>query len=296
MEIIKGRNVLLWIDDQVISGSTDCEFTIKANTADVASKTDAGDGMWDKPELVNYDFTCSNQSFLCDQTSLKALLNKVVNGNATVNVMMCPSGGYIIGNWNAIKGSAIISQVQIDAPNGDKAKVSLSFEGNGALYKDSSGKTYTPETSLPAINGKALMVAIQRGDKWFTFMCATSHTLTINVQTSDASHKDVGVHKEVTGKSVSLSTQNLFAMETSPDTENGITFMLDSVMAGDLVKLKFGYYAEALPDAENTNWGDPSTTYIQGDFLISQIQIQAPTKEKATYSAEFSNVGQVMLY
>lgn len=296
MEIVKGRNVHLWIDNQVIQGSTDCEFTIKANTADITSKTDAGDGMWNKPEFVNYDFSCSNQSFLCNQTQLRSLLTRVINGKASVRVSMCPSGGYVIGSWNAISGQAIITQLQIDAPHRDKVKVSISMDGNGKLTKDSSGEQFVPEEApLPAVNGKALMVAVQRGDKWFTFACATSHSLTINVQTSDASHKDVGIHKEVTGKSITLNTQNLFGMESSTDKETGMTFLLDSSMAGETVKLKFGYYADALPDAENSNWEEPSSTYIQGDFLISQLQMQAPHKDNATYNAEFVNIGQITL-
>ena len=301
MDIIKGRNVALWIDGEVIVGSTDCEFSVKANTADTTSKTDPGNGMWDNPEFVNYDFSCSNQSFLCDTSAqLQTLLRAVIEGEKPILVEFAPVGTGGEGDyvWSTIQGEAYITQLTIDATNGEKAKLSLSMEGNGSLTTNTKQKKIVPVPGKTAINGKALMVAVQRDGEWHTYMAATSHSLTINVQTSDASHKDVGIHKEITGKNVTLSTENLFAMDDGGDPNDmsqDVCLAVNSILAGQKVRLKFGYYANATPDAESSNWGEPTVTIIEGDFLTTQVQMTAPTQGHATYKAEFTSSGEITL-
>lgn len=289
---IKGKDVNLLVDGQVVAASTSCTFTLTANTADAASKTDPGDGMWDNPEFTHYGWQMGNESFVTDAAALASLLTKVISGDARVMVL------FQAGTGLALKGQAIVTQLSVSAANGEKATLSLSLEGATSLTTATSSSVSKMATTK--IDGKALMLAIEGAtDQYHTIAAAKSHTLTVSVQTADAATKDDQdgtLNKEVTGKSVSLSTENLVALEgTSDVTGLALPKLLTFAQQGSKVNARFGYYpaSKGVASGSDEDWGDPEVVLVEGSFMCTSLNVNGAVKEDATYSAEFASCGEV---
>lgn len=296
---IKGTDVNLLVDGAVIAGSTSCTFSLTANTSDAASKTDPGDGMWDNPEFQNYSWQMGNESFMCDTDGLLSLLDTVINGDAQVDVSF-QIGGTTDSGAICYGGKAIVSQLQVKAASNDKVTISLSLEGASSLAKVPI-KTVAKQKTSP-IKGKALMLAVEgAGNSFHTLAASTSHSLSVSVQTADVSTKDEddsSINKEVTGKSVTLSTENLVALKTG-DVETGIMLaqLADDAMTGRTLKLSVGYYPESVGAAsgEDCDWGAANTVLVSGDFMCTSLNVNGPNKENATYTADFLSKGMPMV-
>ena len=289
---IKGKDVNLLVDGQVVTASTSCTFTLTANTADAASKTDPGDGMWDNPEFTHYGWQMGNESFVTDAAALASLLTKVISGDARVEVL------FQVDTDLVLKGQAIVTQLSVNATNGEKATLSLSLEGAAPLVKTSAVTVTKSVTGK--IDGKALMLALEStSDEFHTVAAAISHTLTVSVQTADAGTKDDidGVtRKEVTGKSVSLTTENMVALGAASDAKGVfLPKLLGWAEHGAKVAAKFGYYeaSKGVASGSDEDWGDPGVVLVQGVFLCASLNINGAMKEDATYSAEFTSCGEV---
>ena len=313
MAHLKGQHVNLLLKRGssygVIASSTNCSLDITANTADAAAKDDPGNGIFDNPEFTNYSWSASNESFIVDINYLAYLLDLVINGNGEVDMQFGNNANY--GNKFAKQGRAIISSLTVDAANGDFAKLSLSLDGNGELTSLESPITVTPVSSiLPKIKGKALMIAMRTGTgstpAWQTIACASSHKLTVSLNLSDITDKDYNdktVIKEVTGKSVSISTENLIDnVGPAPTPGTGIQKLYDLITNGTPVKVAFGYYPNSIGQSihngtgtHDNGWGDPETTLLEGDFIVTSLSTSGANKEDATFSAEFQNKGAVIV-
>lgn len=291
-KFIKAKQVNLFVDGAVIQSSTSCTLALTANTADAASKTDLGDGIWDNPSFINYSWTMSNESFVADIEALSLLLLKVINGDAKVAVVMQDEASFFL------EGSAIVTQLQLNAPNGDNATMSLSLEGSGKLTSNDNLMEDVVLQKTTPIKGKALMLALKLGGTSYrTIAGSTGHSLTVSLQTADVSTKDendMSIDKEVTGKSISLSTENLIAM--SPGEGVGVYELMEVLMQGTPVEMTFGYYQNAVGmESAGQNWGAASRLLVNGTFLVSSLSVNASNKDNATYSAEFSGQGAPMV-
>lgn len=303
---LKGQNVNLLLQSgntyAPVAASTSCDFNITANSTDSAAKDDPGEGMFDNPEFSNYSWTMSNESFIVSIPALCKMVNNVINGDASIAVQFQHKNSY--GGEFCKRGKAIISSLTIDAANNDFAKLSISLDGNGEL---AAGEfvTITPaESVVPRIKGKALMVAVKDGEAWKTIACASSHKLTISCNVSDITDKDYNdksVLKEVTGKSVSLSTENLIEAITSPSGVNGvgIASLYDYITTGTVLEMELGYYPDSIGQSihdsaalKTDGWGK-GTAIISGQFMCSSLSNSGSNKDDSTFSAEFQNKGKV---
>lgn len=297
-KILKGKDVFIAVDGTPVAGSTLCSLTLTANTADAATKSDPGDGMWDRPMFSNYSWTMSNESFVVSIEGIQTLLQKVINGDGVVSVIL--QDRYITPGM-MFQGTAIITSLQISAPNNDKASISISLDGCGSLEPPAEGGFDMDFSSLKPLKGKSLMVALADSAGHFhTLAASTSHSLTVNIQTSETTTKDdndMVVYKEATGKSVSLSTENLVMLPENKIT--GVTFsdLMTKVTIGEEVSIAFGYYPESIgaEAGEAADWGTSSQTRVYGTFLCTSLNVNAAVKDNATYSAEFASIGDVSL-
>lgn len=293
---LKGRNVNVFWEAETLAASTSCTFELTANTADATSKSDPGDGEWDNSEFLNYNWKVSNESFMVGAEQLGYLISRIVDEDATFGITFeCGKKGE--SKQFRLSGMAIITQMQIQANLGDFVKISLSFEGCSALVYENVATIMDIE-KLPRIKGKALMVAIKgSNDMYHTIAAATSHTLTLNVQTSDSLTKDDldgGIMKVVTGKSVSLSSENMLRLrQGSSVTGLFAEDLLKMAMEGKTSHLAFGYYPMSIgTHVDNReDWNSPSSLLLEGDFICSSIKMTGNSKEDATYSAEFTGKG-----
>ena len=289
---IKGRNTHLLLDDISIVASTNCSLYLNGVTTDAAAKMDVGDGIWDNPDFLRYEWGATNESFVTNRAaSLKSLFIRILNNDGKCSILFQSDNDIIL------RGEAIITQMVISSNNNEFATLSLSFEGTGPLAPTGAVELYNPSSNEPRVQGRALMLGVKGADSHYhTFAAATNHTITINLQTSDVSTKDDSaafLEKEVTGKSISVTTDNLLCVKTDIG-ESCITMndLFEYLTTGKTITIGFGYYnnidVAIGPDAD---WGTPSSLLLHGDFLTTSLTVNAPNKENVTYSAEFSGKG-----
>lgn len=292
---IKARNVNLIMGGTAIGGSDSCDITYTLNTAQAAAKSDVASGLWDNPEPTYYDWQANNESFIIGASHLTSLIS-AWNAGTPVTVKFQIDGQ---GGW-ARQGSAIITNLSITSQMDDYAKVTLSFDGAGALSVVSdSSFSYSP-ASGDKIRGKAIMVAINTSQtstpSWHTIACATNHTMELSHQLGDVRCKDINdlaPNKEITGNSCKITTENLVALNEEGDTAITLDELETYLREGATVALQIGYYSGAVGH-EDEDWGGATTVFLSGNFLVTSFNISGQgTQEDATFKAEFSNKGAV---
>lgn len=114
----------------------------------------------------------------------------------------------------------------------------------------------------------------------------SSHTATFNSETKDravkpAASQSIGAgkwkRKGVTGLSIAVQTEGLRFYD---EDEFGFKGLLAAWKAAQSVQLK-------LCERESDQ-----TPYLQGDFVISSLEENAPAQDDATYKASFDNDGE----
>lgn len=134
------------------------------------------------------------------------------------------------------------------------------------------------------VEGRDLMMYMKTGTDaspvYTAVAHSTSHTISWSSESRDRKSKDAGVwaEKVVTGMSCQIKCEAL----VSYDAEVGYAALLEMMKEGKPVLLKFGYTNE-----------DAGDKYEEGEFVISQIDENAPSGEDATFSVTFDNTGAV---
>lgn len=140
------------------------------------------------------------------------------------------------------------------------------------------------------INGGDLMLFI--GGKSIAF--ATSHKLSINVETVETSSKDTGgkwVSKAARKISWNCSTENLY----SNDGE-GVNFdqLFDMLVARNEVQAVFCLekdYAAKADEVPEGGWIPSTDIVYSGKVIITALEANAPNGDNATFTATFEGVG-----
>lgn len=139
------------------------------------------------------------------------------------------------------------------------------------------------------INGGDLMLFI--GGKSIAF--ATSHKLSINVETVETSSKDSGgkwVSKAARKISWNCTTENLY----SNDGE-GVSFdqLYDMLVAREEVDAVFSLKKETADSVPTTGWTNSETGTYSGKVIITALEANAPNGDNATFTASFEGVGEL---
>lgn len=143
------------------------------------------------------------------------------------------------------------------------------------------------------INGGDLMLFI--GGKSIAF--ATSHKLSINVETVETSSKDTGgkwVSKAARKISWNCSTENLY----SNDGE-GVNFdqLFDLLVARNEVQAVFCLekdYANKADEVPEGGWIPSTAGTYSGKVIITALEANAPNGDNATFTASFEGVGALI--
>lgn len=137
---------------------------------------------------------------------------------------------------------------------------------------------------MSKIKGGDMMLFI--GGKSIAY--ATSHTLTINADTSDTSNKDEGGggwrSEEVNILSWEATTENLMGDGEGNTYESLVAMML----AKQPINAVFG---EKSSDATDVPTGGWTGSGFSGKVIITSIEINATNGEIATFSATFTGHG-----
>ena len=138
------------------------------------------------------------------------------------------------------------------------------------------------------LKGKDLMLFV----KGKAIALATNHTLKLTADTSDSSTKDSGQwgDEEITKMSWEVTSENVCSADADV---NSYEAMLDLMIAGEPVDVKFGIPANISPnEVPDGGWTAP-TTYYGGSALIKSVDVNAPNGENATMSISLGGKGQL---
>ena len=140
---------------------------------------------------------------------------------------------------------------------------------------------------MSKIKGGDLMVFVEG----VSVAYATSHTLSINADTTDTSNKDEGgggwQSSEVNLLSWTATTENLY----SEDGEGkGFDDLFDLMIAKEPVTLVFAKKGSSATDVPTGGWsaGTPKKT---GEAIITALEANAPNGDNATFTCTFTGVG-----
>ena len=140
------------------------------------------------------------------------------------------------------------------------------------------------------IKGQELMLFL--GGKSIAY--ATSHTLEISAETADTSNKDEGggdwASSEISKLSWTASSENLFTTDG-----NGASYdaLFDYMINKTPIDAVFGLKKETAVDVPTTGWTAATTGVYTGKVVITSLSLNAPNGEYATYSVQFTGVGEL---
>lgn len=164
-KVIKGKQLMIFVNGKSIAAATSHSMQVSTETADTTSK-DSG-GMWSEIEVTKMSWTVSTENLFCVEgtgTTYDAIHDLMIAGtkiavvftskSATEKDMdFAPAAGWTsditITNVDgkasatgtagfigvAYYGYAYITDLSINAANGDNATFSATLTGTGGLYK-----------------------------------------------------------------------------------------------------------------------------------------------------------------
>ena len=147
-QVINGGDLMLFIDGKSIAFATSHKLSINVETVETTSK-DSG-GKWVAKAARKISWNCSTENLYSNDgegMTFDQLFDKLT-ARTPIKAVFClekdystkkdevPEGGMVASYyWNFIRGNVIITALEANAPNGDNATFTASFEGVGALTK-----------------------------------------------------------------------------------------------------------------------------------------------------------------
>ncbi len=131
-EVIEGKDLMLFDKSAAFAVATSCKFTINANTLSVSSKDS---GVWDEKRAGKLSWTASSDN-LFTKEGYKKLVDLMIKRepiDLQFSTAVGSAGAWTPGGSDGYKGKAIITSVDANAPDGELATYSVSFEGTGPL-------------------------------------------------------------------------------------------------------------------------------------------------------------------
>ena len=134
---VLGKDLMLFIDGKAIALATSCKLGLSAETIDTQSKKLSWNASSENVFSADADANSYDKLFALFLAHKPVVLKFGVVGNPDVNEM--PAAGWTLAE-GAYTGSAVITSLEANAPDGDKATLSISFEGTGPLAKEAASK------------------------------------------------------------------------------------------------------------------------------------------------------------
>ena len=145
---VLGKDFMLFVGGKALALATSCKLSISAETIDTQSKDS---GIWTEKDIKKLSWNASSENVFsadADTNSYDKLfalfiahkpvtLKFGIVGNPDVNEM--PEAGWTLAE-GAYTGKAVITSLEANAPDGDKATFSISFEGTGPLAKEEASE------------------------------------------------------------------------------------------------------------------------------------------------------------
>ena len=146
-------------------------------------------------------------------------------------------------------------------------------------------------SNIDIIKGNKLMVFLNDAPIAF----ATSHSLSITVNTSEVSTKDHGDFPSVIGNNITweITTENLYS-----DNAESVLWTAMKTMQPVTVKFASSSYSnetsqKGIVGVENATEWTVDKAIASGKALITSLSVNAPSGENATLSTTFTGVGEL---
>lgn len=143
-----------------------------------------------------------------------------------------------------------------------------------------AGKKIKGGDMMLFVNGKAIAFS-------------TSHTLSIKAETKDTSNKDEGggdwASNEVGLLSWSAKSENMYSVDGQG---NNYKDLFDLMIKKTPITATFSKKKEEVSEVPEAGWTASKPDY-EGKVIITSLELNAPNGDYATYSVEFTGVGEL---
>lgn len=297
MTTLKGQNIriLLQVGTKytVVGKSTNCTVTLTGNSDDASTKDDVA--LASKPEITSKSWSVQVESL--DVTDTAAMLSAIKllapftliwDEVATADNQTAQAAAY------SRKGQAYMNDVTFNWNDRENSTKQLQFTGSGALEKVSTA----PEMQIVTVDGaytKGQFVRLFLGSDNSAVpakivAAAKSLSLHVSMSLEDATTKDTAGDwqvQEPTALSYDISSS---ALVRSGDT------ITSSVQGQDFASIEDIYEASTpvrfqIANTSGANNRTKGAIICSGSVVITQLTLNAPNRQNATYDTQLTGYG-----
>ena len=297
MTSLKGQNIRILLQEgtkfKVVGKSTNCTVTLTGNTDDASTKDDVA--LASKPEITSKSWSVQVEAL--DVTDTAAVLNAIKNltpftliwdETATADNQTAQAAAY------SRKGQAYLNDVTFQWEDRANSTKQLQFTGSGALEKVSTA----PEMEIVTVDG-----AYTKGQYVRLFLgsdnsavpakivaAAKSLSLHVSMSLEDATTKDTTGDwqvQEPTALSYDISSNALVSggdVITSTVQGQNFASVEDIYEAGTPVRFQ-------IANVSGANNRTKGAIICSGSVVITQLTLNAPNRQNATYDTQLSGYG-----
>lgn len=294
--ILKGQNfrILVWNGDDAykcVGMATSCTVTLTNNTEDGATKDDVG--MAAKPVMTSQGWSVQVESL--DVTDTAAMLTAIKNLTPFTlkwdETRVSDNQGSEAAAFSR-QGQAYLNDATFTFNDRENSTKSLQFTGTSELTVGSESETDIIETSTYT-KGQFVRLFISSDNTAApaaVIAAAKNLSLHVSMTLEDATTKDTpGTWQiqEPTGLSYDITTSALVRGNdtiTSSVDGKGLADLENIYQAGTPVKWK-------IANVSGANQRTAGAVIASGSCLLTQLTIQGPNRQNATYDAQLTGYG-----
>jgi predicted secreted protein len=294
--ILKGQNfrILTFASSKwkCVGMATNCTVTLTNNTEDASTKDDVG--MAEKPVMTSQSWSVSVDSL--DVSDVGALLTAMKNltpftlmwdETSTTDNQTGEEADY------CRKGTAYLTDSTFSFDDRTNSSKSLQFTGSGPLEKVTGTLTYEAVSASTYTKGQFVRLFLSSDNTTApakVIAAAKSLSLHVAMTLEDATTKDTTGNwqvQEPTGLNYDISTS---ALVRGNDT------ITSSVDGQDLASIEEIYEAGTpvlwqIANVSGPNQRTKGTVIASGSVLLTQLTMNGPNRQNATYDAQLSGYG-----
>ena len=146
-QVINGGDLMLFLGGTSIAFSTSHKLSISAETVETSSKDNGGKWVAKAVRKLSWNMSTENLyslegagktyddlfTMMTGRTEIDAIFT--VERDYATKADVVPETGWVPMTTGQYKGKVVITSLELNAPNGDNATFTASFEGVGALTK-----------------------------------------------------------------------------------------------------------------------------------------------------------------
>lgn len=292
MPTLKGQNFRVFLGESVVAKSTNCTITLTGNTEDASTKDDIG--MASKPEVVSKSWSVSVESL--DVTDTAAMLNAIKNLTPFTLVWdetSTTDNQTALGALFARTGTAYLNDITYSFNDRENSTKQIQFTGSGPLATRATSETEAITVDDVFTKGQFVRMFLSSDNTTApakVIAAAKSLSLHVSMQLENVTTKDTTGDWQImepTALSYDISTN---ALMRSGDA------ITSSVQAQTLADIE-SIYENSLPvkfqiaNVSGDNQRTKDSVLVSGSVVITQLTLNGPNRQNATYDASFNGYG-----